>query len=190
MEEAVIFNVIVIMLMSALLYFYHTKSMEKIITGYNFLYKAFSKIPIIGSKLKKPNGVSNDIILISKNTTMRLFYYSYFRYLSNVLRIYIVAVMLKINLTYFAFFLAAPVVFIVILLGSVPASLGTFEAGWFGVLRQLDVNMSDIGTFVIVNRIFSLSAIILIFLGAYCYYILNSVVFKTAPNAERNNNGP
>jgi len=179
---------IIAMVVGLLFIFYHVRAIRVIITGYNFLLKMASRIPLIGNKFQGNNTVAGEVVEISRYTAFKLFYYSYLKYLSEIFRIYIVATSLNIEMSFGTAFLASPIVFFITIAGSIPGGLGIYEAGWFGILMLLGIPSSDIGAFVIINRILGEAALILVVVITYVTYMLNSVSLSNKRKVKYMNN--
>ena len=170
---SVLLNFIVAIFAGILLVIYHVRLVEIIITGYIYLCKIITRIPLIGTRFKITYVPAHKVLQISKSAATKLYFYSYMKFIVVVFRFYIIAVLLNLNISFYVFIVAVPAVLLIVLWGPIPGNLGISETGWFAILTIFDINTSDIGTFMIVNRIFGEAALLLAALIAYCYYTIN-----------------
>ena len=115
---SIMLNAIIAIVVGLLLIFYHVRAIRVIITGYNFLLKIASRIPLIGNKFQGIKTVAGEVVEISRYTAFKLFYYSYLKYLSDIFRIYIVAASLNIDMSFGTALLVSPMVFFITIVGS------------------------------------------------------------------------
>jgi uncharacterized protein (TIRG00374 family) len=172
LEASIAFVIISAICICLMLTYNHIKVFEIIIQGYKLLYKIVSKIPFIKKKFIIDFSAMNSIATLSKKTIIKLCIYSYLKYVNIVLRNYIVILSLNIDVSYASVLLAASLVSLVVLFGFIPCSLGTQEAGWFGVLALLGVDKIDIGLFLVTVRVLLEPALVLVTLITYLFYIL------------------
>ncbi len=178
LKMSVIFVVVFFLLSFSLLIYNYSMLFGGIVKCYRFLYKIASKFFLVKNKTHSNCIVSGKIEPGNKITAIKLFLYACFKQIFVVLRIYIVMVALHIDVPFFSIVLGAALVQGIILIGLIPGSLGTLEAGWFGVLALLGIAKSDIGVFIVVMRILGEVSLVFVTFISYLYYIFNKMLLK------------
>lgn len=179
LEMAIAFLLIFVLLSGVILTMSSEKAIELMARGYTLLFKGASKLPVLKNRIRGDIALLHTITLISRKTACKVFVYSLLRQLCVIGRVYIVMVSLRMQIPFAGVMLAAPLVQTVILIGITPGALGTLEAGWFGVLTLLGVERSAIGVFVIVIRILTDCALVLLAVMSYCWVTFNRRLYKT-----------
>jgi len=163
-------------IMCALLFICHNKVIDGIIAVHKKLYNILARVPLLRNKIFRDSALLDRVVCIRQETAVKLYFYSFLKVFGVILRYYVIAIAFNVNITLPGLILATPLVMAVTVIGFMPASLGTLEAGWFGVLMILGLGKPEIGTFVIGSRIFGEFALIIVTLICYLYYSISKML--------------
>ncbi|GJQ59913.1 MAG: UPF0104 family protein [Candidatus Scalindua sp. AMX11] len=111
---------------------------------------------------------------IKKINALKLLFFSVIIYYALLIRYYIYAGALNIEIPLLQFILTFPIVYIISIIGITPGAIGIAEFGWFGVLLYIGVSKEEASLFVISQRIFSVFSMLIIGLFGYIYYLFSS----------------
>ena len=162
----------------ALLVYNHVKVVSMVLRTYEFLYGLVVKLlPTHNDQSVKRTMLHNEVSL-SRNTSLKVLYYSILKYLCLTTRFYVVVLSLRIDVSFVQILLASAIVQGITLITFIPGSLGILEASWFGILTLLGVNRSEIGAFVIISRVLCEVSLIITVLISYFYYLSNKIVLN------------
>lgn len=159
--------------------------LRQMLQWYVSLVEIVSRIPFFGKRLSVENIKVDHVDNIDRYSIVRLYMYSAIKFFITVARYYTVAVAINMPLSFPAAIIATPAAMVIILMGSMPASIGTHEAGWFGTLMLLGMSKDTIGLFVITTRILGEFSMILVAAVAYPAYIAQRArAKKCTPSAD------
>lgn len=144
------------------------------LSAYRFL-RGFLRRPIQENELK-PN--LENAVTFDNAIDAKLLLYSYLKYAFTVLKLYLIMAALKMRVTYIDIFLLTTLVQIVVIIGSTPCALGTSEAGWFGALMLLGIGKSDIGNFLVVERVIGTATMVFVTFLYYLNYLFHGQGYK------------
>ncbi len=180
LKASLIFISIPVILFGVLLLYNYAKLIDIIITGYKLIFKVALRLPFLKNRFQNDFTLLNNVTSLNRKTVIKLFFYSFFKELSLVARIFIVILSLNMHVSFGAILLTAPLVQILILISCIPGALGTLEAGWFGALMLLGVNKAEIGIFLVVLRVLGEAALISVTIIGSLYYFINRNIAKSA----------
>jgi uncharacterized protein (TIRG00374 family) len=156
--------------MCALFYLLHGFFVKNVIFFYEKLCYLLMLIPLLkGKKIFDQENIIS-FAKMKKAVTLKMFILSYFRNMLHIVRFYVIALALNIDISLGIILLATPIVSVLVIVVSVPGSLGTQEAGWFGILLLFAISKLDIAAFVIGTRIIGELALAVSTLICYLYF--------------------
>ena len=143
-----------------------------------FVVKRYWQLKRILSKSKSSLPVENkveNIPILSTRFTIRLFWLSVLRHLNWTLRSFFVVLAGNFAIKFWSILFTINIVQSAMLVSITPANLGFMEWSWIGSLGLLGVPAIETGNFALLQRIITLSSIVLIALVFWAFTFLNNL---------------
>jgi len=128
---------------------------------YSFLNLA-ARLPVLKKRMGPQAAFVAADFHVTRKTAGKIMLCGLAQYFLVILRLYIVAYALRLDIGFPLLFLGASILLTLSLISVFPASLGLSEAGWYGVLSLAGVADPSAITFIVGERIFSTLAIIVV----------------------------
>ena len=143
-----------------------------------FVVKIYWQLKGILSKSKSSLPTENkveDIPILSTRFTVRLFWLSVLRHINWTLRSFFVVLAGNFAIKFWSILFTINIVQSAMLVSITPANLGFMEWSWIGSLGLLGVPAVETGNFALLQRILTLSSIVLIALVFWAFAFLNNL---------------
>lgn len=130
-----------------------------------FIIQITRHVPILGStfsRLPESQEQLRENILLQPRFAARLFLLSLIRYGNLMLRAYVVALAVGLDIPFWKILLAIPVVQLTVIISVTPASIGISEWGLVGVLCGFGVDSADAVLYALFRRILVVAAVLAI----------------------------
>ena len=138
------------------------------------------------SSLSKDNNIK-DIPILSTRFTIRLFWLSVLRHINWSLRSFFVVLAGNFAIKFWSILFTINIVQSAMLVSITPANLGFMEWSWIGSLGLLGVPALETGNFALLQRIITLSSLVLITLIFWAFTLLNNLTeTKTKLDGSKN----
>lgn len=151
--------------------YYYSLMLKYIYAAISFVYKIIGKISFVKRVVNFELSFNAPQSDMKKINALKLLLFSVIIYYGLLIRYYIYAGALHIEVPLLQFILTFPIVYIISIVGITPGAIGIAEFGWFGVLLFIGVGREEASVFVISQRVFSVFSMLIITFFGYMYYL-------------------
>ena len=142
--------------------------LKRLVTSYQLLLGLLQRVPLFGNRFRQIPPLQREI---SVESARQLMWLSLLRFGVITFRSYCVALALGLNISWALLVLCFPIAQL-LALPITPGSLGTFELGWYAILRIAEVSGEDAAAFVVGYRLYAALSVIAAALIAWAAYML------------------